>query len=327
MLAQIETKDCGRALIGADPFGRWNLRQLPKLASGKRLADVRPCLFQTERRVHVAHKDFGLFAPFLPGGLDIVFEDILPNAVGIFGRARRLAVEEPAILPQPASPVRKPVVGVLGVRHQDSVVLSPIAGFNLHPAQPFTQRRETVRFPGFVQIPERHFKLFQFPFDRPNGVSTGVSPFDGLSPALFEPALEFAFPRHGFCISGTVLVPRRQRRIRVWQRSFAMTNSSSAQRTVRPPGHAPVATYVASYPSTPIRSVHRLGLAALKPVRRPSGRGSVRRSAADSDAPNAAIVALHRRYCEHPRAAHRRSRRVRPLASPRFGGGPRPRWR
>ena len=41
--------------------------------------------FQAECGVHVAHENLGLSAPFLPDGLDIVFEDIVPNAVGIFG--------------------------------------------------------------------------------------------------------------------------------------------------------------------------------------------------------------------------------------------------
>ena len=84
-IAQIEPKDRGRALIGADPLGRWNLRQLLELASGESLANVRPCLFQTKRRVHVPHENFRLSAPFLPGRFDIVFQDILPDAVGIFG--------------------------------------------------------------------------------------------------------------------------------------------------------------------------------------------------------------------------------------------------
>ena len=84
-IAQIEPKDRGRALIGADPLGRRNLRQFLELASGKSLADVRPCLVQIERRVHVAFESFGLSTPFLPGGLDNVFEDILPDAVDIFG--------------------------------------------------------------------------------------------------------------------------------------------------------------------------------------------------------------------------------------------------
>ena len=43
-IAQIEPKDRGWALIGADPLGRRNLRQFLELASGKSLADVRPCL-------------------------------------------------------------------------------------------------------------------------------------------------------------------------------------------------------------------------------------------------------------------------------------------
>ena len=84
-IAQIEPKDRGRALIGADPLGRRNLRQFLELASGKSLADVRPCLVQIERRVHVAYENFDLSTPFLPGGLDNVFEDILPDAVDIFG--------------------------------------------------------------------------------------------------------------------------------------------------------------------------------------------------------------------------------------------------
>ena len=187
-------------MIGADPLGRWNLRELLELVSGKSLTDVRPCLVQTERLVHVAHENFGLSAPFLPGGLDIVFEDILPNSIGIFRRSRRLAGQEPAILPQPAAPVRQPVVGAFGVRHQNPVALPPIAGISPHPAQPFIQRLETVRFPGFVQIPERHSKLFQFPFDRPDGVSTGVPAGDGLSPALLKPGLESAFLCHGLVV-------------------------------------------------------------------------------------------------------------------------------
>ena len=200
MIAQIEPKDRGRALIGADPLGRWNLRELLELVPGKSLTDVRPCLVQTERLVHVAHENFCLSAPFLLGGLDIVFEDILPDSIGIFGCSRRVAGEEPAILPQPAAPVRQPVVGAFGVRHQNPVVLSPIAGIFPHPAQPFTQRLETVRFPGFLQIPERHSKLFQFPFDRPDTENTGVPPGDGLSPALLEPGLESAFLCHGLIV-------------------------------------------------------------------------------------------------------------------------------
>ena len=85
MIAQIEPKHCGRALIGADPLGRWNLCELLELVPGKSLTDVRPCLVQTERLVHVAHENFCLSATFLPGRLDIVFEDILPDAVGIVG--------------------------------------------------------------------------------------------------------------------------------------------------------------------------------------------------------------------------------------------------
>ena len=74
-------------------------------------------------------------------------------------------------------------MGVLGVWHQNPAVLSPIAGIFPHPTQPFAQRLETIRFPSFVQIPERHFKLLQFPFDCPDGGGTS-SPGGGLNPAL-----------------------------------------------------------------------------------------------------------------------------------------------
>ena len=41
--------------------------------------------FRPSAVCHVAHENFGLSAPFLPGGLDIVFEDILADSIGIFG--------------------------------------------------------------------------------------------------------------------------------------------------------------------------------------------------------------------------------------------------
>ena len=91
-------------MTGPNPL-RWrNLRQFLEFGSGESLADVRPRLVQTKRRVDVTDENFGLSAPFLPGGLDMVCEDILPDAVGVFGRTRRFTVEEPAILRQPAAP-------------------------------------------------------------------------------------------------------------------------------------------------------------------------------------------------------------------------------
>ncbi|MDD9979850.1 MAG: hypothetical protein OXU81_00560 [Gammaproteobacteria bacterium] len=175
-IAQIEPKNRGRAFIGPDPLGRRNLGQFPEFAPGECLADVPPCFVQIERRVDVSYENFGLPATFLSGGLDIVFEDVLPDAVGVFGRPRRFAVKESAILRKPAAPAREPVEGVLGVGHQNPVVLSPIASVFAHAAQPFSQRLETVSFPGFVQIPERHSKLVQFLLDRPDRESTGVPP-------------------------------------------------------------------------------------------------------------------------------------------------------
>ena len=90
--------------------------------------------------------------PKLEGFTGII--DAIPEA-----RRRGIGYITPA---SGGSSKRNPVVGVLGVRHQNSAVLSPTAGVFPHPVQPFTQRHETVRFPGCVDIPERHSKLFQF---------------------------------------------------------------------------------------------------------------------------------------------------------------------
>ena len=61
-------------------------------------------------------------------------------------------------------------------------VLCPIAGIFAHAVRPFAQRLATVRFPGSIQIPEGHSKLFQFPHvrrdDHADGERMGV-PSDG----------------------------------------------------------------------------------------------------------------------------------------------------
>ena len=58
----------------------------------------------------------------------------------------------------------------------------PIAGIFAHAARAFAQRLATVRFPGSIQIPEGHSKLFQFPHvrrdDHADGKRMGV-PSDG----------------------------------------------------------------------------------------------------------------------------------------------------
>ncbi len=70
--------------------------------------------------------------PKLEGFTGII--DAIPEA-----RRRGIGYITPA---SGGSSKRNPVVGVLGVRHQNSAVLSPTAGVFPHPVQPFTQRHE-----------------------------------------------------------------------------------------------------------------------------------------------------------------------------------------
>ena len=80
----------------------------------------------------------------------------------------------------------------------------PIAGIFAHAARPFAQRLATVRFPGSIQIPEGHSKLFQFPHvrrdDHADGERMGVPSDDAPGSALPEPDLERAFLWHGLVL-------------------------------------------------------------------------------------------------------------------------------
>jgi len=129
------------------------------------LADVGPRLLEAESLVYVADEHFDVVATFVPRGLDVVLEDVLPYPISILRSSRRVTREKPSILTQPAPPVGEPVMGILGVRHQDSVILPTVAGVLPHFPQTLPKRFEPVSFPRFVEVLIRHAERGKTPFD------------------------------------------------------------------------------------------------------------------------------------------------------------------
>jgi 5-methylcytosine-specific restriction protein B len=61
---------------------------------------------------------------FFTCGLDVLFQNVLPNAIRILRCARRITRQEPAVLCQPTASVRQPVMGLFRVRHQDTKIFA-----------------------------------------------------------------------------------------------------------------------------------------------------------------------------------------------------------
>src|SRR5690606_6957900 len=143
--------------------------------SGQSLADIRPGLLEPKCFVHVADEHVDVVATFLTRGLDVVLEYVLPYPISVLGCSRRVTRQEPPVLSQPATPVGEPVVGIVGVRHEDPVVLTACSGILTHLAQTLAQRLEPVSFPCLVEIPMRHSKCRKISLDGSDRVSPRIA--------------------------------------------------------------------------------------------------------------------------------------------------------